>query len=112
MQLTASFIGCCLCIFLVYHIKPGRLQGFLSYVGMYTLEIYVLHFKFATILNLADKNLVLTSSAGIFWVVLTFFVMSVFTAFFIFTIKKLAIVDLLMFGKRHDSYTIKLPGIK
>lgn len=99
IQMLASLLGSLVCFCIVYHIPAGRIQGFLSHIGLYTLEIYVLHFRFATLLGFDGEGLKLYSVRGIFAVISTFALMGVLTAFFIYTLKKLRITDFLLFGK-------------
>lgn len=101
LQMTASFLGTYVCYFAVCRLVNKR--GFLSYIGMYTLEIYVLHFRFARLLHLQEKNLTLYSAAGVLWLLAAFALMSLCTAVCIFFIKKLWILDFLLFAKRRDA---------
>lgn len=99
IQLAASALGSFVCFCLIYHLREGRIKKSLSFVGTYTLEIYVLHFRFARILGMQDAGLSLYSLKGVCVVVVTFVLMSVLTAFFILVFKQLAVTDLLLFGK-------------
>lgn len=101
LQMTASFLGTCVCYFAICRLVKKR--GFLSYIGMYTLEIYVLHFRFARLLHLQEKNLTLYSAAGVLWLLAAFALMSLCTALCIFLIKKLWILDFLLFAKRRGA---------
>lgn len=103
MQLLASLLGSLVCFYLMYRIPQGRTQNILAYIGTYTLEIYVLHFRFATLLGFGDKGWKLYSIEGALAVAASFAVMSVLTAFFIFTLKKLKIIDFLLFGKQRTA---------
>ena len=99
LQLLTSALGSSVCFFMIYNCPDGRLKQFLAWTGKYTLEIYVLHFRFATILGLKDKGLSLYSLQGVCGVTASFLLMSVLTAFCIYMFKRLAITDLLLFGK-------------
>lgn len=99
LQLLTSAVGSGICFFALYHCPGGRIKRFLSWTGMYTLEIYVLHFRFATILGLQGRGLSLYSWQGIGGVTATFLIMSLLTAFSIFMFKRLVITDFLLFGK-------------
>ena len=101
-QMLASFAGCFLCFYGIYRFCKGKTARFLSFIGQFTLEIYVLHFRFARILGLGNKGLSLYSLKGIFWIIAAFLVMSILTALCIFLIKKIAILDFLLFGKRSE----------
>lgn len=104
-QMLASFFGTFAIFALVYWMSSlsnppkNRCVSFLSFVGQYTLEIYVLHFRFARFLGLSQKNLHLYSLSGILWIVAAFALMSVCTGICIFLIKKVRFLSLLLFGK-------------
>lgn len=99
VQMAASFLGVFVCFYGIAHFCRGRLQKMLAFVGQYTLEIYVLHFRFARILHLSEKNLTPFHADTILWVVAAFVVMSVLTVIFISALKQLWITDFLCFGK-------------
>ncbi len=105
-QMLASFVGTFSCYIIVYRMaqkyqKKTEKSGFLPLIGMYTLEIYVLHFRFARMLGLSEKGLQLYSASGVMWVFLAFAVMSVFTAIGIVILQRIPLVSFLLFGKRH-----------
>ena len=106
-QMAASFLGSFFCFYGIYHFTGGRLQKALAFIGRYTLEIYVLHFRFAGVLGIAGRNLQLYSPEAVGWIVAAFFVMSVLTALCIFVIKKIWVLDFLLFGKRKQGQTSK-----
>lgn len=99
VQMAASFLGVFVCFYGIAHFCRGRLQKMLAFVGQYTLEIYVLHFRFARILHLSERNLTPFHADTILWVVAAFVVMSVLTVIFISALKQLWITDFLCFGK-------------
>lgn len=99
VQMAASFLGVFVCFYGIAHFCRGRLQKLLAFVGQYTLEIYVLHFRFARILHLSERNLTPFHADTILWVVAAFVVMSVLTVIFISALKQLWITDFLCFGK-------------
>lgn len=101
-QMAASFLGSFFCFYGIYHFAGGRVRKGLSFIGQYTLEIYVLHFRFARLLGIGDKNLRVYSLEAAGWVVAAFLVMSVLTALCIYVIKKIWVLDLLLFGKRRQ----------
>lgn len=98
-QMTASFLGSYVCFYGIYHFAGGRIKKGLSLIGQYTLEIYVLHFRFARLLGIGEKGLQVYSLQAVGWIAAAFAVMSVLTALCIFVIKKIRILDLLLFGK-------------
>lgn len=111
VQMAASFLGVFVCFYGVAHFCRGHLQRLLAFVGQYTLEIYVLHFRFARIMHLSEKNLTPFHADTILWIAASFVVMSVLTVIFISALKQLWITDFLCFGKirprrkRGTSYT-------
>lgn len=110
--MIASFLGTVSCYVIVSWIagrrqKKTEKRGFLSFVGLYTLEIYVLHFRFARLLNLSEKGLQLYTVEGILWVVLAFVVMSVLTAVCIMVLQRIPVVSFLLFGKKHVPFLRK-----
>lgn len=112
VQMTASFLGTVSCYIGVSriareHQKKTEKRDFLSFVGVYTLEIYVLHFRFARLLRISEKGLQLYSFEGIFWVVLTFALMSILTAVCIMILLRIPVVSLLLFGKRHRPFSCR-----
>ncbi|MBE5881073.1 MAG: acyltransferase [Lachnospiraceae bacterium] len=106
LQTAASFFGTVSCYAVIYRLaeryqKKTEKRGFLSFVGLYTLEIYVLHFRFARLLGLSEKGLRFYSPEGIAWIVLAFLLMSALTAVMIFIIRRIPALSLLLFGKKH-----------
>ena len=106
MQMAASLFGTIACYVIVYrmaqwHQKKTEKRGFLSFIGIYTLEIYVLHFRFARLLGISEKGLQFYTVEGIAWVALAFAVMSALTAICIMILRRIPVVSLLLFGKKH-----------
>lgn len=99
-QMAASFFGSFVCFYGIYHFAKGWLKKALSFIGQYTLEIYVLHFRFARLLGIGNKELQMYSIQSFGWIMAAFAVMSILTAACIFIIKKFWVLDLLLFGKR------------
>jgi len=97
-QLLASFLGCYLVIYLMTLCPNGKGKRFLAWLGHYTLEIYVLHFHFATLLN-QGKAYDLYTWEGFFFAVASFGVMSLITALLILVTKKFWLLDFLLYGK-------------
>lgn len=98
-QMVASFAGTIICFYVVYRFAQGKLQKALAFIGQFTLEIYVLHFRFARMLGLANRNLEPFAWNTILWIGATFLVMSILTALCIWVIKKIPILDFVLFGK-------------
>jgi len=97
-QMAASFLGCYTVIYLMTCWGEGKGKRFLAWLGNYTLEIYVLHFHFATLLN-TGKTYSLFTLEGVLFVLASFAVMSAITAVIIWVTKKIWILDFLMYGK-------------
>lgn len=99
-QLLASFLGCYAVICLMLLWREGKAKRFLAWLGGYTLEIYVLHFHFATLLNRGEEYN-LYSLQGLVFVIASFAVMSLITAVIIVITKKIPLLDFLLYGKLH-----------
>ena len=98
-QMLASFTGCMAMVLLLYYLKDGRGKRFLAFLGGYTLEIYVLHFHFATVLNDGGScHLYTLEGAG--FALASFAVMSLITAVIIVVTKKFWLLDFLLYGKQ------------
>ena len=107
-QMLASLLGTAVIYFTVtaWAEKKGKLQqgkqgavSLLSFLGQYTLEIYVIHFRYARILKLSNRDLTFYSLRGIVWLLAAFACMAVLTAVTIFLIRKVKLLNLLLFGK-------------
>lgn len=105
LQMMTSLMGTIACFYLVYHAYQKKLQKekdrklFLPFIGTYTLEIYVLHFRFARLLGIGNMQISLYSLKGIGYVTATFVLMSICTAVCIFLLRKIKIANKLLFGK-------------
>lgn len=97
-QLLASLLGCYVVIYLITLYRDGKGKRFLAWLGGYTLEIYVLHFHFATILN-QGKSYELYTLEGLLFAFASFVVMSLITAGIIIVTKKMPLLDFLLYGK-------------
>lgn len=113
-QMTASLLGSFLCFFGVYELFEHRRRSketdgtskipfqktpLLSRIGLYTLEIYVLHFRFVQMLGFYKKGYSLYSPEGICVVAVSFVVMSIFTWVIVVLVKKVPVLNFLLFGK-------------
>lgn len=97
-QMLASFTGCLAAGLLIRFLKEGRFKRFLAFLGGYTLEIYVLHFHFATVLN-QGRTYYLYTWEGLGFAFASFAVMSLITAAIIVVTKKFWLLDFLLYGK-------------
>lgn len=98
IQMLASLLGSFVCFYGVYHLPVKRKYG-LSFIGLYTLEIYTLHFRFVDMLGFQNLGLEVYSLKGMGAIVITFLVMSILSAIIIYFVKKVWILDLFLFGK-------------
>lgn len=99
VQTFASFLGCLALIRLVLLWKDHPLKTKLAGLGRHTLEIYVLHYQFATVLN-PDRILYsFWSPAGLLYSAAAFAVMSMLTAVFIYIIHRIPWASFFLFGK-------------
>ena len=98
-QTLASFTGCYLIFWLCRRWSFGKMKETFAWLGGYTLEIYVLHFHFATLLN-RGQAYELYTPRGLLFVLSSFVVMSLVTAGIIAVTKRVWILDLLLYGKR------------
>lgn len=87
-------------IFRVFNImKNGRVKEKLALLGRYTLEIYVVHYHFSTLINFGEVNLNILSVRGILFTLGSFLAMSAVSAAFIYIVKQVPFMNLLMFGR-------------
>lgn len=100
LQMAASMLGTYVCYFGMYRLTQKHEMPFLSSVGMYTLEIYVLHFRFARLIPPRGKEVAFYSLEGICYLVMVFALMSACTALCILVIQKSRVLTFLLFGKR------------
>ena len=99
VQMLASFLGSMAIIYGVFCWKDGKLKQFFQVIGLYTLEIYVVHYHFANILNFYDKQYDFYTLPGFGFVLVSFAVMCMITFVAVWVMKKVRLVDGLFFGK-------------
>ena len=56
VQVTASVFGCVPIIYGMFSLKDGKIKNIFAKIGTYTLELYVVHYHFANMLNFYDKQ--------------------------------------------------------
>lgn len=100
VQIIASFLACFAVIRLVLDWKSCKLKSSLASLGLYTLEIYVLHYQFATVLNPDKVVYAFWSAPGLLYSAAAFAAMTVITAAGIYIINHVKVLKLLLFGKR------------
>ena len=99
VQTAASFLGCFWLIRMVLDWKTCELKRKLSKLGTYTLEIYVIHYQFATVLNPDKTVYAFWSVEGLLYAAAAFVAMSVITAALIYIIDCVKPLRFLLFGK-------------
>ncbi len=100
IQMLASFLGSVGMFCLLKVALSGDRVSVLSFLGLYTSEIYVLHFRFARLLGIGRRTDTIWSFRGFFWLIASFLVMSILTAVFIFVLERIPVCRYLLFGKR------------
>ncbi len=102
IQMLASVLGSVSIIYGMFWWKDGKVKNIFARLGNYTLEIYVIHYHFANLLNFHDKQYHFYTLEGFVFAAVSFIAMSAVTFAFIWVMKKVRIVDFLFFGK-HDT---------
>ena len=100
IQMIASLAGSSAIIYGVFLCREGRSKDFFAKIGRYTLEIYVVHYHFANILNFQDKQYDFYTLEGAGFVLASFVVMCAITFVSVLCLKKIKMLDFLLFGKR------------
>lgn len=99
IQMLASVLGSAAIIYGVCLLKEGKIKNRLAKLGEYTLEIYVIHYHFADLLNVTDRQYQFYTLEGFVFVAASFLAMSAITFCMIWLMKKVRILDFLFFGK-------------
>lgn len=99
IQMLASLLGSLAIIYGVLWWKEGRVKALFAKLGIYTLEIYVIHYHFANILNFTDRQYHFYTPEGVVFAAASFVAMSAVTFVFIWLMKKVKVLDFLFFGK-------------
>ena len=100
IQMLASVFGCAGIIYGVLKLKEGKTKNILAKIGGYTLELYVIHYHFANMLNFKDKQYNFYTLEGFVFVITSFIAMCAVTVCFIWLMKKVKVFDFLFFGKK------------
>ena len=100
IQMAASVLGCAGIIYGVCQLKDGKLKNIFAKIGEYTLELYVIHYHFANMLNFNDRQYDFYTLEGFVFVVVSFVAMCAVTFCCIWAMKKVKVLDFLFFGKR------------
>ena len=81
-------------------IKESKIKNIFVKIGGYTLELYVIHYHFANMLNFYDKQYDFYTLEGFLFVVVSFVAMCAVTFCCIWMMKKVRVIDFLFFGKK------------
>ena len=100
IQMIASVLGSAAIIYGTLWWKDGKIKNIFAKLGGYTLEIYVIHYHFANMLNFHDKQYNFYTLEGFVFVLTSFIAMSAVTFVFIWLMKKIRILDFWFFGKK------------
>lgn len=100
VQMMASVLGCAAIIYGVFWMKDGEIKNIFAKIGNYTLEIYVVHYHFANMLNFYDRQYDFYTPEGAIFVAASFIAMSAVTFCCIWAMKKVKVIDFLFFGKK------------
>lgn len=100
VQMIASVLGSAAIIYGTLWWKDGKIKNIFAKIGGYTLEIYVIHYHFANMLNFNDKQYDFYTLEGFVFAAASFLAMSAATFASIWVMKKFKILDFLFFGKK------------
>ena len=100
IQMAASVLGSIAIIYAALWWKEGKIKNIFAKIGNCTLEIYVIHYHFANMLNFNDNQYDFYTLEGFFFVIASFGAMSAVTVCTIWLMKKVKLLDLLFFGKK------------
>ena len=100
IQMAASILGCAGIIYGVCQLKDGKLKNIFAKIGGYTLELYVIHYHFANMLNFNDKQYNFYTLEGFVFVIASFVVMCAVTFCCIWVMKKVKLLNFFFFGKK------------
>ena len=100
IQMVASVFGSVAVIYGILWWKDGKIKNIFAKIGGYTLEIYVIHYHFANMLNFNNKQYDFYTFEGFVFVIVSFVAMSAVTFCCVWLMKKVKIFDFLFFGKK------------
>ncbi|MCR5654789.1 MAG: acyltransferase family protein [Lachnospiraceae bacterium] len=99
LQELAGLCGSFAVFAITMTVHEGTRWKLVPFIGRFTLEIYVLHFRFARLLGIGDRALTPFTLPAVLWVLAAFLVMSMCTFLSIWLMKKVWFLDLIFFGK-------------
>ena len=100
VQMIASLLGCFGIIYGICQLKEGKLKNIFAKIGEYTLELYVIHYHFANMLNFNHKQYDFYTIEGCVFVITSFVAMTAVTFVSIWLMKKVKLLNFLFFGKK------------
>lgn len=100
LQMIGSVLGCAGIIYGVLLLKDGKLKNIFAKIGGYTLELYVIHYHFANMLNFKDKQYEFYTLEGFLFVMVSFVAMCAVTFCCIWVMKKVKLLNFFFFGKK------------
>lgn len=100
LQNLASFGGCMSVFAFFYWLSDCRAKRLFARLGLYTLEIYSIHYHFATLLNRGSLDFAVYSLKWVGFTLASFAVMSLLSAVVILAAKRFKITNFLLYGKK------------
>lgn len=100
IQMIASVLGSAAIIYGVLLWKEGKIKNIFAKLGEFTLEIYVIHYHFANMLNFNNKQYDFYTLEGFGFVLVSFLAMCAATFVFIRAMKKVKLLNFLFFGRK------------
>lgn len=99
VQMLASLLGSVAIIYGTFSWKDGKIKQFFAKIGCYTLEIYVIHYHYANVLNFHQRQFNVYTLEGAAFVVLSFVTMAAVTFAWIWVLKRIRCLNFMLFGK-------------
>ena len=106
IQMIASLLGCSGIIYGILWMRERKIKNILAKIGGYTLELYVIHYHFANMLNFSDKQYNFYTVEGALFVVISFTAMCAVTFCCIWLMKKVKVLDFLLDISRELLYVV------
>ena len=102
LQMAAGMTGSFVCFYGIYSIKKEQIVKCLAAVGTETLELYIfqygMHGAFVRLRGLGDTQYSLYCFRGVITVLITFIMMCIVSAIGVYVIKKIPVLDTVLFG--------------
>ena len=108
IQMLCSVFGCGAIIYgVLWWSDQSKIKNIFAKIGEYTLEIYVIHYHFANMLNFNQKEYEFYTIEGFLFVIASFVAMSAVTFVTIWLLKKVKLLDFLLFGRSCKKHEIR-----